>query len=104
VIYFSLGSWGLLQDASFGSYTRPCPFAINLFRFFITIIIYYSFLLILVGPIRIGLTFTRSSSDRPSRQLGFFNLMMVLLLLLSSLRWYDDILLLLAIEKMTLVV
>jgi len=43
---------------------------------------YKQMILILFGPIRIGLTFTRASSARPSRQLGFPNLLLLLLLLL----------------------
>merc|ERR1719232_1106766 len=45
------------------------------------------YILILVGPIRIGLTFTRASSARPSRQLGFPTdvLLLLLLSLLSPL-------------------
>jgi len=44
------------------------------------LITYYFLYSILVGPIRIGLTFTRASSARPSRQLGFPTDVVLLLL------------------------
>jgi len=85
--FFVVDGW-LLGSFSFSDYCFffQFDFALNfcIINYHI-IITYYSLYSILVGPIRVGLTFTRVFQARPSRRLGFFRLLLSLFFIFITL-------------------